>query len=408
MSLHDAHRAAIIEDVDTVLVELPGGEGIIRGDDGEIALTHDVTLARGQRLQPWDRYRSVRLGLRDDRMLVGGLLPPGAVSAEAVEATGIRKPAGVGGGAYAVIFEDGEPGEHPIGYRDATGQFVHRPLPAEYPHEPITDADEPCVVCGDIQYEQYFVTEEWRAGRGMKGTDSFQPSPLIVCRVCGHQEHVSAISRFGQTTDPDEDEAAREARLARVRAEQTVQRWFSDKMTLTAAAFAIYAAEGWPARVNGRQSENGETTSVRIAHADPLPDAVLVARPRIEVTTSVAAHQPGELTIARDELGRVAEADGHRELGDDLSDAAVTLWFRAARRRRVSGAYGAPVGQTEIMIDGAAEPFVTVGSPDARWVAVRRHSDVTITIVGREIDPASLVIEPIADPNDRLLAMLVP
>jgi len=32
----------------TVLVELPGGEGIIRGEDGEIALTHDVTLDGGQ------------------------------------------------------------------------------------------------------------------------------------------------------------------------------------------------------------------------------------------------------------------------------------------------------------------------------------------------------------------------
>ena len=32
----------------TVLVELPEGEGIIRGEDGEIALTHDVTLDGGQ------------------------------------------------------------------------------------------------------------------------------------------------------------------------------------------------------------------------------------------------------------------------------------------------------------------------------------------------------------------------
>lgn len=386
-----------------VLVELRGGEGIIRGDDGGIELTHDVTLSRGQPLVPWDRYRPIRLGLGDDLMLVGGLLPPGAVSAEAVQATGVRKLAGTGDGAYAVIFEDGEHGEHALGYRDATGRFVHRPLPGEYAHEPIDDAEEPCVVCGEIQYEQYFVTEEWRAGRGKKGTDSFQPHPLIVCRVCGHQEHVSAISRFGQPADPDEDETAREVRLARVHAEQAVQRWYSDKMTLTAASFAIYAAEGWPARINGSSSEDGETTSVRIAHADPLPDAARVARPRIEITTSVEAHQPSELTVARGESGRVAEADGHRELRDGLSDAAVTLWFRAARRRRVAGTYRAPIGHTEIMIDGAVESFTTVGTPETRWVAVRRHYDVTVTIVGREIDPASLVIEPIADPNARLL-----
>jgi len=34
---------------------------------------------------------------------------------------------------------------------------------------------------------------------------------------------------------------------------------------------------------------------------------------------------------------------------------------------------------------------------------VRRHHDVTITIAAREIDPGSLIIEPIADPNARLL-----
>ena len=38
-----------------VVVKLPGGEGIIRGEDGEIELTHDVTSDWGQCLQPWDR-----------------------------------------------------------------------------------------------------------------------------------------------------------------------------------------------------------------------------------------------------------------------------------------------------------------------------------------------------------------
>jgi hypothetical protein len=78
--------------VATGLIELPGGEGIIRGDDGEIALTHDVTVDWGQSLQPWDRYQPLRIGLSDERMLFGGLLPPGAVSVEAVEATGYGSP----------------------------------------------------------------------------------------------------------------------------------------------------------------------------------------------------------------------------------------------------------------------------------------------------------------------------
>jgi hypothetical protein len=96
--------------VATVVIELPGGEGIIRLDDGKIELTHDVTLERGQPLQPWDRYQTLRMWLSDERMLFGGLLPPGAVSVEAVEATDVRKPAAVGGGAYVVIVEDGQHG----------------------------------------------------------------------------------------------------------------------------------------------------------------------------------------------------------------------------------------------------------------------------------------------------------
>jgi hypothetical protein len=385
------------------LIELPGGEGIVRRDDGEIVLSHDVSLDWGQPLQPWDRYQPIRIGLSDERMLFGGLLPPGAVRVEAVEATGLRKAAAVGGGTYAVIFEDGEHSEPALGYRDAAGAFVHRPMPAEYPHQPVTDAEEPCPVCGAVQYDEYLPTEEWRAGRGTKGTDTFVPSPLVVCHICGHQEQAGGIYRMGQADDPDEDEVARAARMARVRAEQTTQRWYSNKITLMAVTFPIYAAEGWPARINGSASHGDELTHLAIAHAETLPDSMFVARPRIEVTTSIDPHQPGELAAARDAFASWIEADANWQPTDGLSDAALTLWFRAARRRRVAGSHEAPVSETEITIDGTRETFLTVGTPNANWVAVRRHHNVTITITAREVAPASLIIEPIADPNARLL-----
>jgi hypothetical protein len=398
--VHDERHNALMA---SVLIQLPGGEGIIRQEDGEIALTHDVTLESGQPLQPWDRYQPIRLGLSQERMLFGGLLPPGAVSVEAVEATGARKLAAVGGGTFSVIFEDGEPGEPALGYRDAADLFVHRPMPGEYPRQPVPDAEEPCPVCGAVQYDEYFPTEEWRGGRGMKGTDTFVPSPLVVCRICGHQEREGGIFRYGQAENADEDEPARAARMARIRAEQAVQRWYSNKMTLMAVTFPIYAAEGWPARINGSGSQGDDLTHVRIAHAETLPDSMFVQRPRIEITTSIDPYQPGELAVARDAFASGVEADANRQPTDGLSDAAITLWFRAARRRRVAASYEAPVSETEITIDGARAPFVTVGTPNAHWVAARRHHDVTITIAGREVDPASLIIEPIADPHVRLL-----
>jgi hypothetical protein len=42
-------------------------------------------------------------------MLFGGLLPPGVVSVEAVEATGVRKAAAVGGGTYATKRRSAKP-----------------------------------------------------------------------------------------------------------------------------------------------------------------------------------------------------------------------------------------------------------------------------------------------------------
>ena len=42
--------------VAAVLIELSGGEGVVRCDDGEIVLTHDVRLEWRQLLQPHDSY----------------------------------------------------------------------------------------------------------------------------------------------------------------------------------------------------------------------------------------------------------------------------------------------------------------------------------------------------------------
>ena len=117
----------------------------------------------------------------------------------------MRKAAPFGGGTYPVIFEDGEHGEPALGYRDAAGAFVHGPMPAEYPHRPVTDAEEPCPVCGAVQYEEYFPTEDWRGGRGRKGSDSFVPSPLIVSRLWGIRSRRAGSSALASLINADDD-----------------------------------------------------------------------------------------------------------------------------------------------------------------------------------------------------------
>jgi hypothetical protein len=48
----------------TVVIQLPGGAGVVRRDDGEIVITHDVSDDRGQPLRGSDDFRLVPLGLR--------------------------------------------------------------------------------------------------------------------------------------------------------------------------------------------------------------------------------------------------------------------------------------------------------------------------------------------------------
>ena len=125
----------------------------------------------------------------DERSLIGGLLPPGAIGAEAVDDRGTRVAAAVGGGAYIAVLEQPDDGREPIVCcRDAAGQPVRRPWAADYPSVRVTNAEEPCPACGAIDYDEYTPFEDWRGGTGSKVDGTNVPSPIVSCRVCGHEE----------------------------------------------------------------------------------------------------------------------------------------------------------------------------------------------------------------------------
>jgi hypothetical protein len=223
--------------------------------------------------------------------------------------------------------------------------------------------------------------------------------------VCGHEEPEGTFFGPQASFEEAEDGAAREARLARVLAEQRVQRWYSDTMTLRAVTFPIYAAEGWPAIVGTQRSRSDQLVTLTISHHD-RPDADFYSGdlPRIEITTSIDERYRGELGEAQAILRSWLQHGGSDwPDASNASNAARTLWHAAHGRELRRKVLEATRSESLITIDGTPEPFVRLSSPTGRWVATRRHNDLTITVAGHDLDRTTITIEPIADPAARLL-----
>jgi hypothetical protein len=400
-------RGLIGQDVrmDAVLVSLPEGAGVVRRVDGATVVTDDVGEGHGTHLRAEDPYHPVKSWVDEDRSVVGGLLPPGAVSAEVVDDLGRRVEATIGGhGAYAAIVAQPNDGVDPIVCcRDATGRPVRRPLAGEYRSEPVTDAEEPCPACGAIAYAEYTPTEQWRGGRPGPG-DVVIPNPVVVCCECGHEAPEGTF--FGASASDDgEDEAERQARIARAQAEARVQQWYARTMLLRGATFPIYAADGWPARIGGSGSSGDVLTAITIAHdtASSLDDDAGPLR-RLQVTTSIDAFQLShELRHAREALEVWAGNQQPQMSWDGRSHAAITLWLAARRRHSRGLVVAAERTQQSITLDGVPQLFLILTTSTDSWVAVRTHHDLMITIAGHRLDRTGLALEPIADPTAQLV-----
>lgn len=391
--------------VGIVLVSLPDGQGVVRQKDGTTLVTDDVTGGGGSYVSDGDRYHPVKSWVDAARSVVGGLLPPGAVTVEVIDDRGTCVSAAVGDGAYVAMIEQPNDGREPIVCcRDAAGSPVRRPLPAAYPSVRVSDTDERCPACGAIDYDEYMPTEDWRAGSvGPNG--STIPNPVVVCRVCGHEETEGTFYASIVASEEPEDDAARQARLVRERAEMRVQRWYSNALTLRAVTFPIYAADGWTAQIGGSGSHGDQLTELTIRHYHtPAADPDGRDSRRLEITTSSDDSSFGdEVWRARHSLGSWIRNDARHARWPAASHAAITLW--RATRDRASRAQVLASSRSErlITLDGAREPFCVLTASDGTWVAVRRHEDLTITIAARDLSPQAITVAPIADPATRLL-----
>jgi hypothetical protein len=388
----------------SVLVSLSSGAGVVRTEHG-VLVTNDVADGGGSYLRDADPFHPEKSWVSATQCVVGGLLPPGAVSAEAVDDRGERVSAAVGEGAYVALLEQPNDGAEPIVCcRDGSGRPVRRPWAADYPSRRVNDAEEKCPACGAIDWDEYTPFEEWRGGRGSKVDGTHVASPVVSCVVCGHEEREPAFTTYGSEPE-DEDEATRAARLARARAQHRKHDWLAGALTLRAAQFPIYAAEDYRAKLGGSGSQGDDLTEITVHQYDGDDvDADTDEQPCLAVTTeSTSREHHADLVKARHALGswssRGAGADGW----PDASYAAMTLWLRARDRERRAASLGAVRSDQVLVIDGAEVPALALHGPVSRWVARAHHADLTITVAARDIPPTSLRLEPIANPAARLL-----
>ena len=75
--------------------------------------------------------------------------------------------------------------------------------------------------------------------------------------------------------------------------------------------------------------------------------------------------------------------------------------LRTARKTRKP--QGRVQTRAQIIVDGTPALFITAGEHDGLWAGVRRHGQLTLTIVAGGASPEAVELEPLADPRAQLL-----
>jgi hypothetical protein len=382
----------------TVLVSIEhAGErfGVVRDRAGSAWLSDSTKRICGPRL---DDFLPELIGLADDRTLIGGLLPPGAVSAEVVDDAGERHQAVTANGAYVTALDQAASGEpRPVCCRDDQGTPVAPALPASWARAAVLDAEEPCPACGGATWDEVRPTDESRGSRG--GPDGrMEPTPIVVCRSCGYEESVGSWMTFERRPDADPEAAAR-ARRAYEQAQRERHR-----ALLAEVKFPIYAAEGLSASIAGH---GGPSTGTGDAHRVTQIRVVQPAKahgpvPRIIIETALNDRFAGsEQALARRELeGWLVDAMPPPNVERSEAGRAIA-WHSVDRERRMLVARALP-RERSLLLDDRPESFgfLEVGQ---RWVAVRKLAALTISVSANEIKPDSLGLKPLERPVEELL-----
>jgi hypothetical protein len=146
--------------------------------------------------QPVLSERPAMIPFEDSRALVFGLLPDGAVSAEAVSPDGERVPCITAPGIWLVVLPDNQRGaeRYPVLFQNRDGAPVNPGLPADFEREAIGAREVSCRACGSNVWD--LVTAAWRGTGHLRnsrwGHDVYGPGRASVCRVCGHEDRLGS------------------------------------------------------------------------------------------------------------------------------------------------------------------------------------------------------------------------
>jgi hypothetical protein len=293
--------------------------------------------------------RPARMGVGAGRMVVGGLLAPGA-SRAVVEGL----PAATGNGAWIAIIASYTVAPEPAARFEADDGTIVRPeLPADWTREPVSDADQPCPACGDVSWVRVTPTDGSRGTHGSSGS-RMRPTAVIVRTRCGHE--VSEDSWYGPGVS---------TRVPGLRFRAVGGLWNGGRIrrrarepAIDALDFPVYAVDDVDAELASHGWDRCGVHSVTMRHDE------------VEITTRALRHalaEKGDETAhaLTSVIGRVEPvswgrgSNAARALRIDTHRRAVAMRVAHAERWQLE----LPVGDTPVRFTGLRDP--AAGPPSA-------------------------------------------
>jgi hypothetical protein len=310
---------------------------------------------------------------------------------------------------------------NPVRFTDSRGQTVAPPLPDDWPRSPVEDAEEPCPACGACAWEQVHPLD---GSRGMSGGGGgfleeplsifggppppvdLQPTPFVVCRICGHEESnggfvVMAVAPVAAVEDEHPEELARRVR-EQEEAARSARKYMEAhrrqmREALSQLDFPIYAAEGEPARLLGSGSSSGSGVSSVIVGQEA---SNAESGPMVRVETASRGEWPeNETALARRALEHLLA--GEAGAWPHRSEAGMAIWLHTRERECRRRVALATVGERQFLVEGRPEQFAFSTVTD-RWAAVRCTERILITITASGVTPDSVTLRQIRDPAREL------